>query len=178
MRPEKSSLTRAYLERLNASPFVILVNYTGLKVGPLTELRRRLRSSGASLHVVKNSLLRLAAREAGLGDWAGALTGQLAVVTGGQDISLAAKVIKTFAAEFERPKFHFGYLGNQRLEAADLLALADLPSRDALRAQLLGALTAPAANLLRLLAAPAAQLARVVRARVDQAAAPASAAGP
>lgn len=170
MRPEKQSLTQEYLQRLNASPFVLVVNYTGLKVGPLNELRRRLRQAGAELHVVKNSLFRLAAREAKLGDLDALLTGQLAVVTGQKDISVAAKVVKTFAAEFEKPKIQFGFLGNQQLGQEQLLALADLPPLEVLRAQLLGALQAPATKLVALLNTPASQLVRVIKARSEQAA--------
>jgi large subunit ribosomal protein L10 len=115
MRAEKQSLTKDYVGRLNASPFFIVVDYKGLKVGHMTELRRRLNKAGAEVHVVKNSIFRIAAKEAGVGDLDGTLTGQLAVVTGQRDISTAAKVVKTFGAEFDRLKVRFGYLNNQRL---------------------------------------------------------------
>ncbi|MCS7338682.1 MAG: 50S ribosomal protein L10, partial [Verrucomicrobiae bacterium] len=118
--------------------------------------------------VVKNSLFRQAVLEAGLPDLGPRLTGQLAVVTGQKDISAAAKVLKTFAAEFERPKIKFGYLNDQELDEAALSMLADLPSLDTLRASLLGLLNAPATRLVRVLGAPATQLARVLQARVDK----------
>jgi large subunit ribosomal protein L10 len=177
MRPEKQNLTQEYLSRLNASPFFIVVDYQGLKVTHLTELRKRLRQAGAEIHVVKNSVFRIAAKEAGVGDLNGNLSGQLAVVTGQKDVSAAAKVVKTYGAELNRLKMQFGYLNNQRLENADLLALADLPSIEVLRGTLLGVLNAPAGRLVRLLNTPAAQLARVLAARKDQlgAAAPAAA---
>ena len=132
MRAEKKTLTKEYLTRLNASPFFIVVDYQGLKVGHLTELRKRLNKAGAEMHVVKNSIFRIAAKEAGVGDLNGTLAGQLAVVTGQKDISTAAKVVKTFGAEFDRLKIKFGYLNNQRLADADILALADLPSMEVL----------------------------------------------
>src|SRR6202158_6280728 len=124
MRPEKQNLTKEYLARLNASPFFIVVDYKGLKVSHLTELRKRLNRAGAEIHVVKNSIFRLAAKEAGVADLNGALAGQMAVVTGQRDISTAAKVVKTFGAEFDKLKVHFGYLNNQRLEQASILMLA------------------------------------------------------
>ncbi len=169
MRPEKQNLTQEYLRRLNSSPFFIVVNYTGLKVGPLTELRKRLGKAGAELHVVKNSVFRLAAKEANIGDLDGTLAGQLAVVTGQKDISAAAKVVKTFAAEFEKPKLQFGFLGNERLDQAQLLTLADLPSLEVLRGQFLGVLQSPATKLVRLLNTPATQLARVLKAKSEKA---------
>jgi large subunit ribosomal protein L10 len=168
MRPEKQSITKEYLARLNASPFFIVVNYKGLNVGHFSELRRRLNKSGAEVHVVKNSIFRIAAKEAGKGEMDGALAGQLAVVTGPRDISTAAKVVKTFGSEFDRLKVQFGYLNNQRLEQAAILTLADLPSLEVLRGKLLGLFNAPATKLVRLLNTPASQLARVLAARKDK----------
>lgn len=168
MRTEKLSLTVEYVARLNASPFFVVVDYKGLTVGQFTELRKRLAKAGAELHVVKNSVFRIAAKEANVADLAGALSGQLAVVTGQKDISAAAKVVKTFQAEFEKPKLQFGHLGNRRLSKEDVLVLADLPPLETLRAKLLGVLQAPASQLVRLLNTPATQLARVLQARVDK----------
>jgi large subunit ribosomal protein L10 len=168
MRAEKQLLGKEYLTRLNASPFFIVVDYKGLKVGPMTELRKRLNRAGSEVHVVKNSLFRIAAKEAGVGDLNGALSGQLAVITGQKDVSSAAKVVKNFNAEFDKLKIKFGYLSNKRLETQDLLTLADLPSIEVLRGKLLGVLQAPATKLAVLLNTPASQLARVLQARVDK----------
>src|SRR5215467_8092958 len=159
MRPEKQNLTKEYLTRLNASPFFIVVDYKGLTVTHLTELRRRLGKDGAEVHIVKNSIFRLAAKEAGVADLNGSLTGQVAVVTGQRDISAAAKVVKTFGSEFDKLKVHFGYLNNQRLEQPSIMTLADLPSMEVLRGQLLGVLIAPTTKLVRLLNTPATQFA-------------------
>jgi large subunit ribosomal protein L10 len=168
MRAEKQYLTKEYLARLNASPFFIVVDYKGLKVGPMTDLRKRLNKAGSEIHIVKNSIFRLAAKEAGVTDLNGALAGQRAVVTGQKDISAAAKVVKNFNAEFDKLKIQFGYLNNNRLQSADILALADLPSIEVLRAKLLGLLQTPATRLVALLNTPASQFARVLQARVDK----------
>ena len=168
MRAEKKYITKEYLARLNASPFFLVVDYKGLTVGQFTELRKRLTRAGSEVHVVKNSIFRIAAKEAGVADLSGTLAGQLAVVTGQRDVSVAAKALKTFQSEFEKPRLKFGYLNNQRLETAELMALADLPSIEVLRGKLLGLLQAPAAQLARLLNTPATQLARVLQARIDK----------
>ena len=168
MRPEKQILTKEYLARLNASPFFIVVDYKGLKVGHMTELRKRLNKAGAEVHVVKNSIFRIAAKESGVADMNGSLAGQMAVVTGQKDISTAAKVVKTFGSEFDKLKVKFGYLNNSRLADADVLALADLPSIEVLRAKFLGLLNAPATKLVTLLNTPASQLARVLQAKVEK----------
>jgi large subunit ribosomal protein L10 len=168
MRAEKQILTKEYLARLNASPFFIVVNYAGLKVGHMTELRKRLNKAGAEIHVVKNSIFRIAAKEAGVPEMNGTLAGQLAVVTGQKDISATAKIVKTFGAEFDKLKIQFGYLDNKRLEQATLITLADLPSMEVLRGTLLGVLNAPATKLVRLLNTPATQLARVLQAKAEK----------
>lgn len=168
MRPEKQSLTKEYVTRLNASPFFIVVDYKGLKVSHLTELRKRLTKAGAEVHIIKNSIFRLAAKEAGVTDLNGNLAGQMAVVTGQRDISTAAKVVKTFGNEFDKLKVHFGFLQNKRLEQATIMTLADLPSIEVLRGQFLGVLNAPATKFVRLLNTPATQLARVLQARQEK----------
>ncbi|MDX1952707.1 MAG: 50S ribosomal protein L10 [Verrucomicrobiota bacterium] len=175
MREEKKFISAEYINRLNASPYFIVVDYRALTVTNFTELRKRLRSTGAEVHVVKNSIFRVAAKEAGLADLKGALAGQLAVVTGQRDVSAAAKVLKTFSAETDKGKMQFGYLKDQRLESKDLIALADLPGIEVLRGKLLGLLQAPAGQLVRLLNTPAGQLARVLQARVDKEQTPAAA---
>jgi large subunit ribosomal protein L10 len=168
MRPEKQNLSKEYLARLNASPFFIVVNYQGLHVQHMTELRKRLAKASAEVHVVKNSIFRIAAKEAGVSDMNGSLAGQLAVVTGQRDVSAAAKVIKTYGGEVDKLKIQFGYLNNERLAQADLLTLADLPSIEVLRAKLLGLFNAPATKFVRLLNTPAGQMARVLQAYADK----------
>jgi large subunit ribosomal protein L10 len=169
MRAEKQLLTKEYAARLNASPFFIVVGYQGLTVAHLTELRKRLKTASAEIHIVKNSVFRVAAKEAGVADLNGSLTGQMAVVTGQKDISAAAKALKNFAAEFDKLKLKFGYLDNQRLEEASIKALADLPSLDVLRAKLLGLFNAPATKLVTLINTPAVQLAQVIKAKSEKA---------
>ena len=169
MRAEKQLLTKEYTTRLNASPFFIVVGYQGLQVAHLTELRKRLKTAGAEIHIVKNSIFRIAAKEAGVAELNGSLAGQLAVVTGQKDISAASKVLKNFAAEFDKLKLKFGYLNNQRLEEKSIIALADLPSIDVLRAKILGLLVAPATKLVTLINTPAVQLAQVIKAKSEKA---------
>jgi large subunit ribosomal protein L10 len=113
-------------------------------------------------------VFNVAAKEAGIGDLNGSLAGQIAVVTGKKDISAAAKAVKNFAAEFDKLKLKFGYLNNQRLEEASVIALADLPSLDVLRAKILGLLVAPATKLVTLINTPASQLAQVIKAKAEK----------
>lgn len=168
MRTEKQFISQEYVGRLNTSPFFIVVDYRGWTVTNFSELRKRLRGTGSEVHVVKNSIFRVAAKQAGVADLAGALSGQLAVVTGQRDVSAAAKVLKTFVSEFSKGAVQFGYLNSQRLENKDLMQLADLPPLEVLRAKLLGLFQTPASQLARIISTPGQQLARALQARVDK----------
>jgi len=153
MRAEKKILTSEYVARLNGSPFFIVAGYQGLKVAHLNELRKRLVAAKAEIHIVKNTVFTVAAKEAGVAELGGALTGQIAVITGQKDIFVTAKVLKNFAAEFDKLKLKFGFLNNQRVEPATLLAYADLPSLEVIRAKLLGLLNTPATMLAQVIKA-------------------------
>jgi len=168
MRTEKTFISAEYVMRLNASPFFLVVDYRGLSVAQFTELRKRLTKAGAEIHVVKNTIFRVAARQVGLADLSGTLAGQLAVVTGKDDIAAAAKVLKRYQAEFEKPKLQFGYLGNQRLDADAVKVIADLPPLNVLRGKVLGLIQAPAQKLVALINTPGSQLARVIKAKAEQ----------
>lgn len=168
MRAEKKFISAEYVNRLSQSPFFIVVDYRGLSVGQFNELRKRLSKANAELHVVKNTLFRVAAKEAGLADLTGSLAGQLAVVTGKKDVAAAAKVLKTYQAEFEKPKLQFGYVGAKAIKADELRALADLPPLEQLQGKILGLLQAPASKLVALINTPGSQLARVIKAKSEQ----------
>lgn len=175
MKAEKTLLIEDVLARVNASPFLFVVDYTGLTVSKFAELRKRLAETGAEIHVFKNTLVKKAAEKAGYPEDLGThLTGQSAFVTGAQDVCAAAKVMKNFAAEFQKPTMKAGVLDGALLDANGIKALADLPSKETLQAQLLGVLQAPASALVRLLNEPAASLARVLKAKADAAGAPAA----
>jgi len=170
MKAEKTLLIEDLLSRVNASPFLFVVDYTGLTVDKFAELRKRLAATGAEIHVFKNTLVKKAAERAGYpGDLSAHLTGQSAFVTGAKDVCAAAKIMKNFAAEFAKPKMKAGVLDGNLLTADGIKALADLPSKEVLQSQLLGVLQAPASKLVRLLNEPAASLARVLKAKADAA---------
>jgi large subunit ribosomal protein L10 len=169
MRPEKKFISAEYVNRLNASPFFLVVDYRGMSVTQFTTLRKKLRQSGAEVHVVKNNLFRIAAKEIGVADLTGTLSGQLAVVTGQKDIAAAAKVVKSSQAESEKPKLQFGYLGSQRLSVEDVRAIAELPPLSQLQGKILGLLQAPAQKLVALINTPGSQLARVIKAKAEKA---------
>ena len=167
MRPEKPSIVADLETKLNASPYLFVTDYTGLRVDQFGELRHRLEGAGAECRVVKNTFLRLAIRDAGLPELEG-LNGQTAIVLGESDVAAAAKVVKTFAKEFEKPTIRVGIIDKAIVSADQINAIADLPSREILLAQFLGVLQAPASKLVRVLNEPASALARALKAKAEK----------
>lgn len=168
MRLEKISVVENIQVKLNGSPFLFVADYTGLKVAQFGELRNRLAGVGARCHVVKNTFLRRAAKDVGLPDM-GELKGQTAIVVGESDVAAAAKVLKTFSAEFQKPAIKLGVIDRAVVTTEQIKAIADLPSREVLLSTLLGVLQAPATKLARVLSEPASSLARVLQAKADKA---------
>jgi large subunit ribosomal protein L10 len=167
MHPAKETIVLDLQSKLNASPFLFVADYTGLKVSQFAELRNRLYATGARCHVVKNTFLRRAAKEAGLPEL-GELRGQTAIVVGEKDVAAAAKVLKNFTAEFKKPEVRTGVVDKLVVTSEQIKEIADLPSREVLLATLLGTLNSPASQLVRVLNEPASALARVLQAKVDQ----------
>jgi large subunit ribosomal protein L10 len=135
-----------------------------MQVPQFNELRNRLSGANAEYRVVKNNLLRRALQGSNLPDLETYLHGQSAVVLGDTDVSAAAKVLKSFTAEFKKPTLKIGILDKAVVDVDQILALADLPSKGVLQAKLLGLLMAPASTLVRLINTPASQVAQVLKA--------------
>jgi len=167
MHPAKATIVEDLQAKLNSSPFLFIADYTGLKVSQFAELRNRLWGAGARCHVVKNTFLRRAAKEAGLPEIEG-LKGQTAIIVGDKDVAAAAKILKNFTAEFKKPEVKSGVVDRLVVSSEQIKTIADLPSREVLLATLLGVLNAPASKLVRVLNEPASALARVLQAKVDQ----------
>jgi len=175
MRAEKASIVSDIAEKLNRSPFVLVADYQRMNVNHFADLRNRLAASGAEVHVVKNSFLRRAISESGLPELADQLKGQTAVVTGDKDAAPIAKILKSFAAEFKLAALKVGIVDKSVLSTEQVEALAELPPREVLLAQLLGVLLSPATKLVRLLNEPGSALARLLNAKMEKEATPAQA---
>jgi large subunit ribosomal protein L10 len=176
MRPEKADIVSDLSEKLNRSPFVLVTDYQRMKVDQFGELRNRLAPAGAEVRVVKNSFLKRAMKDSGLPDVGDQLTGQTAVVMGDKDVAPVAKILKTFAAEFKIAALKIGVVDKSVLATKDIEALAELPPREVLLAQLLGLLMSPMNGLARLLNEPGASLARLLNAKAEKEGKPAEAA--
>jgi large subunit ribosomal protein L10 len=163
MRPEKNLIIDEIKSRVDRAPYVLLTDYTGMQVTQFNELRNRLTGAHAEYRVVKNNLLRRALQGSNLPDLETYLHGQSAVVLGENDISAAAKILKGFTTEFKKPVLKIGILDRAVVNVDQIMAMADLPSKDVLQAKLLGLLLAPASTLVRLINTPASQVAQVLK---------------
>lgn len=168
MRPEKASIVSDLSEKLNRSPFLLVTDYQRMKVDQFGELRNRLAPAGAEVRVVKNSFLKRAMADSGMPDVADKLTGQTAIVMGENDVAPVAKILKMFAAEFKIATLKIGVVDKAVLSTSDVEALAELPAREILLAQLLGLLLAPATRLVRVLNEPASAFARLLAAKAEK----------
>jgi len=168
MRPEKASIVSDLSEKLNRSPFLLVTDYQRMKVDQFGELRNRLAPAGAEVRVVKNSFLKRAMADSGMPDVGDKLTGQTAIVMGENDVAPVAKILKMFAAEFKIAALKIGVVDKAILSTSDVEALAELPAREILLAQLLGLFQAPATRLVRILNEPAAAFARLLAAKAEK----------
>ena len=153
MNPDKKIIIDELYERVNASPFVIVMDYTGTTVDQFASLRDKLRECGSECHVAKNTYMRAAISKAGLPDIASDLVGQTAFITGESDICSAARSVKEFAKDAgkEGEVFKCGILDGDTLDIPKLKTLSNLPSREALLSQLLGVIKEPATQIARVL---------------------------
>jgi large subunit ribosomal protein L10 len=159
-REEKREFVAGLAQVFAETSMVVVTRNRGLTVAEVTDLRRRMRASGAEFKVTKNRLTALALEGTRFGGITPLLTGTTALAWS-QDPVAVAKTVVDYAKANEKLELVGGALGERTLDAAGVKALAELPSLDQLRAKLLGLLQAPATKVAGVLQAPAGQLARV-----------------
>ena len=167
MRPEKAYLVKEATDYLSRSEYVFLADYQGINAEETTELRKKLAERGAEFHVVKNSSLRLAAKEQNLPDISEHLTGHTAIVVGGEDASAVAKALGLYFKDTKKVPVKGGTLGDRVLDAAEVKMLAKLPGLESMRSQLLSLFTTAPSQLVGVLSAPSRGMVTVLRAKAD-----------
>ena len=168
-RPDKATAVAELADRFKSSSATVLTEYRGLSVAQLKELRRSL-GEGTTYAVVKNTLTKIAAKEAGIEGIDDLLVGPSALAFVDGDIVDAAKSLKTFAKENPALVIKGGYIDGTAVSAEDVSKLAELESREVLLAKLAGAMNASLSQAVSLFAAPLSQAARTVdalRAKVE-----------
>ncbi len=157
VNPSKVARVAALKQILDASKSVAIVDYTGLKVSQATQLRREVKQAGGEMKVEKNTLFKLAAGKSDM-----TLEGLSAFIFSKSDEVAAIKVLADFMKKNSVGTFKAGLLGDRVLSAVEVAALARIPGREALVAQLLSTLQSPASKLVYALNYNISKLARVL----------------
>ena len=146
---QKQQVVAELSEKINGSVSGVIVEYKGITVDADTKLRKDLRSAGVYYHVVKNTLLKRAANDCGISGIDSVLEGTTAIAIGGDHTS-AAKIINEYIEKSKTKtyKIKAGYVEGRAISAAEVVALAKLPSKEVLIAQVLGGLNAPISGLV------------------------------
>ncbi|WP_428390815.1 50S ribosomal protein L10 [Lichenicoccus sp.] len=159
-RTEKREFVATLAAVFASTSMVVVTRNDGLTVADVTQLRIRMRAAGATFKVAKNRLATLALDGTRFDGIAPLLKGPIALAWAADPVAVA-KVAIEFARTNEKLVVLGGALGAQTLNADGIKALAELPSLDVLRAQLVGLISTPATRIAGVLQAPAGQLARV-----------------
>jgi len=167
---EKVETVEDLKARLAGVKTVMLAEYRGLTVQQLSDFRKQLKAVAAEYKIVKNRLAKRAFGAAELAGLGAELKGPTGLVLGKGDPVSVAKAVHAFARTNQALVIKAGVVDGQVLPPSGLKALAELPSRETLRAQIVGALTGPLAQLVGLLQAPQRQLVYVLEQRGKQAA--------
>lgn len=167
-RQQKTSEVELVTKRFAAAKAAIVTEYRGLTVDQMTQLRRKVRDGGGQLRVVKNRLAKLALKDAPMDGVASHLVGPTAIATADKDPVPLAKALIDFAKDNEIFVVKGGNVEGKAVDVAKIKALADLPSRDVLLAQLLGVMNGTARNLASVLAAVPRGLVTAIKAIGDK----------
>jgi large subunit ribosomal protein L10 len=143
IRPEKREAVELLKGKLANAKGIVLADFTGLTVSEVNELRRKCREAKVEYRVVKNTLARIAAREAQLEDLERHFDGPVAVASSEADSIAPAKVLADFRTTVEKLTLKVGFIEGQLLAPERLREVASLPSREGLLARVIGAIEAP-----------------------------------
>ena len=165
---QKKAVVEDLRNVVSSAEALVLVEHSGLTVNETTAFRRELDKEGASFRVIKNTLFVRAVEGTGREFLAEGLAGPLALAYTGADPAAMAKVLTAFKKTSQRIEFKGGFLGDKRISADDVKALAALPPAETLKAMLLGALAGVPRKFLGTLQAPARDFVGVLKARENQ----------
>lgn len=143
---QKKHIVGEISDKLKNSVSTIVVDYRGLDVSELTELRKQLREAGIDFKVYKNTMVRRAAEEAGLKGLNEFLTGPNAIAFSTEEVVAPAKILNSFAKEHEALEIKTGVIEGTITSVEDVKAIAELPNREGLLSMLLSVLQAPMRN--------------------------------
>lgn len=146
VKAEKQQIVTDIATKLRESKSTVIVNYRGLNVAQVTDLRRELREAGVDFKVYKNTLARRATAESDLTVLDEYLVGPTAIAFSNEDVIAPAKVLANFSKSHDALTIKAGIIEGQFLEEAKIKEIAEIPSREGLLAMLLSVLQAPIRN--------------------------------
>jgi large subunit ribosomal protein L10 len=167
-REKKETIVNEYVEKLRRSQAVIVSEYRGLSTKQIQGLRRDLRVAHSELTVSKNTLIARALIEVGLPAPEALLTGPVAVTFCYDEVAAPAKVLTKFAKDSKIMVLRGGLMGQSVFNEAGVQSLTELPSKEQLRAQLVGTLQSPMSGLVNVLAGTVRGFMNVLNARAAQ----------
>ena len=170
LRQDKERIVSELAERLKSSQNLLVADYRGLSMPEIDELRSKLLETGARFSVVKNTLTRLAAEEAGVKQLLDLIDGPTAIafIDAEGDPAAAAKILNDTARAHEVLVIRGGLLEGDTVSDVEIKRLATLPPADVVRAQFAGAVAAPLTTIVGLFTAPLRDLVNVLDARITQ----------
>lgn len=148
-REQKAAVIDEIAEQIEGSQAVFAVDYRGISVPQVAELRAKLRDADATFRIVKNTLTERAADKAGAEALKGLLEGPTALTFVRGDAAMAAKALADYGKATDLLAFKGGVMGAEALDADQMTAIARLPAREVLYAQLVGTVAAPLTGLVR-----------------------------
>lgn len=166
---EKKLVVAEIKEKLEKAQSVVLVDYRGLTVEAVTDLRNKYREANIDYKVYKNSLMKFAFNELGITGFDDELHGPNAIAIGYDDVVSAARITNDFAKENEKLTIKLGYADEKIMSVEEVKALASIPSKEVLYAQLAGVLQGNIRNLAYLLDQVAGQNGEATEAPVEEA---------
>ncbi len=168
-REKKTQMIERLQEEISGCSIGILTDYRGLSNSEITALRRRIQESNGAYRVVKNTMSRFAAERAGQPDLAKAFQGPVAIAFGYGSITEVSKALTDYIRTAGTTvSIKSGFLPGRMLTVAEIMSIANLPSREVMLARVLGGMKSPISGLVNCLASPLRGLAGVLQARIQQ----------
>jgi len=150
-KEQKKKIVDSLKEKMDKQKALIFVDFTGLKVKDLSDLRKKLKAASNEIKVAKKTLFNIALKEKGLKMEAKELQGEIALVFGYEDFISPAKMVHQLSKENPNIKILGGFIENKYADAENIITLAELPSREVLLAKLVATIFAPVSNLVNVL---------------------------
>ncbi len=147
-RIQKQKIIADLKDKIAKQKAMVLIGITGLKVKDISDLRKKLKAINANLKVAKKTLIEKAFKESNLEFDKNEYKEEIALVFGFKDEILPAKIVYQFGMENEKLKILAGFLEGKFKKAEEIIALAQLPTKDELLAKLVGSISAPISNLV------------------------------